>query len=468
MSAPGLGRPFWTLFVSSTVSNLGDGIGRVALPLLAATLTRDPLLIGSLSSFVFVPWLMFALLSGALVDRMDRRKVMIAANLFRSVVVGGLAVAVFTEQAAVWMLFVAAFILGAAETLYDSAARAILPGVVRRDQLAAGNGRLESGEVVAQNFLGAPLASSLFVLVAAGPFLANSAGFLLAALLLLLLPGSHRAKPAADAPVARPNLRREIAEGFGWLWGHRLFRPFVLVAAFGAAAVEGATALIVLLIIDVMALPEASYGFFALVLGVGGLIGGLTTPVLLRRFRRRTLLVVSQAAMGLSYLLVGLAPVPVLAAVTFFLAGVSVLMFNVVSMSMRQAIIPSHLFGRVQGAWRTLAWGMLPLGGLLGGLLARVTDVPTVFLVSGGVGLVVAVILALLLKARGQEIDELDDSDWAELRGATSAQAVADDLPAPGAGLAEIGGDPSEEAPAAAQGEKRPIGEAAGAQVPTP
>ncbi|ASO22718.1 MFS family permease [Actinoalloteichus hoggarensis] len=468
MSANGLGRPFWTLFVSSTVSNLGDGIGRVALPLLAATLTRDPLLIGSLASFVFVPWLLFALLSGALVDRMDRRKVMIAANAFRAVVVGALAVAVFTGQAAVWMLFVAAFLLGAAETLYDGAARAILPGVVRRDQLAAGNGRLEAGEVVAQNFLGAPVASSLFVLVAAGPFLANSAGFLVAALLLLLLPGSHRAVPAADAPAAdtptvRPNLRREMAEGMRWLWGHRVFRPFVFVAAFSAAAVEASTALVVLLIVDVMALPEVSYGFFAVLLGVGGLLGGLSAPVLLRRFRRRTVLVVSQAIMGLAFLLVGLLPVPALTAAAFFLTGMAVLMFNVVSMSMRQALVPAPLFGRVQGVWRTIAWGLLPVGGVLGGLLARITDVPTVFLVSGIVGLVVAVVLALLLKARGQEIDELDDLDWAARTEANAEERGARDS----ARHAGAGEEPAEADDTVRDEERRADGDTA-VRTPTP
>ncbi|AOS65703.1 MFS transporter [Actinoalloteichus hymeniacidonis] len=413
MNKQRLGKPFRALLASSAVSNLGDGIGRVALPLLAATLTRDPLLVGSLMSFVFVPWLLFALVSGALVDRWDRKTVMIAANVFRAGVVGALTLAVFTDQAAVWMLFVAAFLLGTAETLYDSASRAILPSVIRRDQLAVGNGRLESAEVVTQNFIGAPVASSLFVVAAAAPFLANSAGFLFAALLLLLLPGSYRAVPTDGVRSAPPNLRREIGEGLRWLWGHRVFRPLVFLTAIGSAAMEGAIALAVLLVIDTMGLPEASYGFFAVLIGVGGVLGGMTAAILLRRFRRRTLLVASEIGLGLGLLGVGIAPVPSVVAVAFFAMGISLLVFNVVLMALRQTLIPEHLFGRVQGAWRTVTWGCLPLGGLLGGLLARFTSVQTVFLIAGIIVSTIALGIAILLKFRGAELDALDDSDRA-------------------------------------------------------
>ncbi|AOS65704.1 MFS transporter [Actinoalloteichus hymeniacidonis] len=408
-----LGKPFWTLLTSSSVSNLGDGVARVALPLLAATLTRDPLLIGSLTSFAFVPWLLFAMISGALVDRWDRKTVMIAANLFRAVVVGALTFAVYSDAAAIWMLFVAAFVLGTAETLYDGATRAILPSVVRRDQLTVANGRLESVEVVLQNFIGAPVGSSLFVIAAAGPFLANSAGFLIAALLLFLLPGSYRAVRDEKVPAQPPNLRREVGEGLSWLWRHRLLRPFVFITAIGAALFEGATAITVLLVIDTMELPEASFGFFMLLIGAGGVIGGLSTAALLRRFRRRTLLIAIEVGLGLILLGIGLAPVPAVVAAGFFLAGLLVLIWNVVSMTMRQTLIPAHLFGRVQGAWRTVVWGCLPLGGLLGGLLARVTDVPTVFLVAGVLKLATTVYLIILLKTRGGELDVMDAEDRA-------------------------------------------------------
>jgi len=130
MASRSLGTPFWRLFVSLSGSKLADGIGRTALPLLATTLTRDPLAISGLVTLAFLPWLLFALPGGVLVDRVDRRRAMAVANVFRAVVVGGLGVAVLLDRADIAALYVVAFLLGAAETVYDGAVRAILGAVL--------------------------------------------------------------------------------------------------------------------------------------------------------------------------------------------------------------------------------------------------------------------------------------------------------------------------------------------------
>ncbi|APU17544.1 MULTISPECIES: MFS transporter [Actinoalloteichus] len=441
MSAARLGSRFWTLFSATTISNLGDGIGRVALPLLAATLTRDPVLVGSLVSFSFVPWLLFALLSGALVDRMDRRKAMIGANLVRALIVGGLGLVVLTGSAAIWMLYIAAFLLGAAETLYDSAARAMLPAVIDRDQLETGNGRMEASEVVSQEFVGAPLGSVLFVLVAAGPFLANSAGFLLAALLLVALPGSYRAKPepvskpqpvagieaaagtgpASETAAAREqpaqtdgqvqgatrSLRKEIGEGLRWLWSHRLLRTLMLLTGLVTVALEASMAMVVLLVVDELNLSEAVFGLFALAMGLGGLLAGLLAGAVTSRLPRAVILVASVAVTGLSLLLVGVFPVPVWAAVMLAVSALSIVLFNVITMSLRQAIIPAHLFGRVQGAWRTVVWGLMPFGGLLGGLVAAMAGLRAVYLVSGIAQLLIAAAFWVLVRRPDIDLENL-------------------------------------------------------------
>ncbi|ASO22717.1 MFS family permease [Actinoalloteichus hoggarensis] len=434
MSAARLGSRFWTLFSATTISNLGDGIGRVALPLLAATLTRDPVLVGSLVSFSFVPWLLFALLSGALVDRMDRRKAMIGANLIRAVIVGALGLVVLTGSAAVWMLYIAAFLLGAAETLYDSAARAMLPAVIDRDQLETGNGRMEASEVVSQEFVGAPLGSVLFVLVAAGPFLANSAGFLIAALLLFALPGSYRAtrEPAApdeagpasaDGPAKR-SLRREIGEGLRWLWGHRLLRALMLLTGLVTVALEASMAMVVLLVVDELNLSEAIFGLFALAMGVGGLVAGLTAGAVTRLLPRAAVLVSSLAVTGLSLLAVGLIPVPLWAAVMLAVSALSIVLFNVITMSLRQALIPAHLFGRVQGAWRTVVWGLMPFGGLLGGVIAAMAGLRTVYLVSGIAQLVIAAAFWLLVRRPDVDLENLAPPEESDATGLDDGEAV--------------------------------------------
>ncbi|AOS65702.1 MFS transporter [Actinoalloteichus hymeniacidonis] len=424
-----LGSRFWTLFSSTTVSNLGDGVGRVALPLLAATLTRDPILVGSLVSFSFVPWLLFALISGALVDRIDRRKAMIGANLVRAVIVGGLGLIVLAGGAQIWMLYIAAFLLGAAETLYDSAARAMLPSVIDRDQLERGNGRMEASEVVSQEFLGAPLGSLLFVLVAAGPFLANSAGFLVAALLLFALPGSYRAvpkaaestaesgsaaEPSAERTPASRSLRAEIAEGLRWLWAHRLLRPLMLLTGLVTVALEASMALVVLLVVDELNLSEAIFGLFALAMGLGGLLAGLVAGVVTSRLPRAVVLVASVALAGLSVLAIGVLPGPILAAAMLTLSALFIVLFNVITMSLRQAVIPASLFGRIQGAYRTVIWGLMPLGGLLGGLIASVAGLRAVYLVSGIALLGTSVAFWLLVRRPDVDLSNLHNPDDAE------------------------------------------------------
>lgn len=132
----GLRAPFWTLFASSSTSNLADGIAQAALPLMAATLTRDPVLVSMLGALAFVPWLLFALPAGTLVDRINRRRAMALANGLRAAVLGALATTALLGAVSIPLLYVVAFTLGTAETVYDSAARAMLPAVVRKQQLA--------------------------------------------------------------------------------------------------------------------------------------------------------------------------------------------------------------------------------------------------------------------------------------------------------------------------------------------
>ncbi|GIH80109.1 MFS transporter [Planobispora longispora] len=406
----GLGRGFWTLFSSSTVSNLADGMGRVALPLLAVSLTREPVLVAALTSLTFLPWLLFAVVSGALVDRVDRRRAMIAAQVVRTVIVGLLGAAVLTGQAALWMLYVAAFALGAVETLYDNAAHSMTPAVVRRDQLEKANGRVEAASVVADSFLGAPLASALFVAAAALPFLANSTLFLLAGVLLLFLPGRYRAEPAAGA--GRPaNLRAEIAEGVRWLWNHRLLRGLTAISSLHGAVFQGVTAVTVLLVTDLLRLPAAAYGWFVLTGGIGGVVGGLIAPVLTRRWPRAVVMAVALTTPGVCFVLIAALPFPATLAVATMLGAGSIMVWNILIMSLRQALVPPALFGRVLGAIRTVLWGFMPLGALCGGLLAEAFGLRALAVIGGCLMLLLMVPLGLILHRHRAVLRTLNSSD---------------------------------------------------------
>ncbi|MFD8499382.1 MFS transporter [Amycolatopsis sp. NPDC059657] len=375
-------RLLW-LLSSSAVSNLGDGIGKVAFPLLAATLTRDPVLIAGLSATQFLPWLLFALVAGALVDRIDRRKAMIYANLARAVVVGAMAVLVYTGGVTIAVVYVAALLIGTAETIADSAANVLIPAVVDHDRLESANSKLQACEIVGQTFLGGPIGSATFALFAVFPFLLNSAGFALSAGLLIALAGSYRAKN--PTPSAEPTrLRADLAEGIGWLVRHRLMLRLVVIAGLVSLTSELAQAQLVLYALEDAQLSEATFGFFALIGGVGGLIGAAVAPKLIKRTSRGSVLSSGIVCCGLGIGGMGLITQPVVSATLFGLFAAAIVAVNVVLGTVRHSLVPSEFLGRVLGVWRTVAWGAVPVGALLGGLLTRALGTSSAtFLVSG-------------------------------------------------------------------------------------
>lgn len=397
----GLGSRFWRLFTANSVSNLGDGIGRICFPLLAVSLTREPVLIAGVSAAFFLPWLLFALASGVLVDRVDRRRAMIVANAARAVLIGGFGLAVAAGSATIWLMYVVAFTLGVAETVADSAANAMLPSVVERDQLEAGNGRLQASELVGNAFLGAPIGAALFAVAMSAPFLLNSVGFAVAALVLASLSGRYRPVRAQAGPTS---VWRDVRDGVGWLARHRLLRGMLVLGAVLAGSNEMAQALLVLFAVQELGLGPAAFGLFILSAGVGGTLGGVFAPVVLRRLPRTVVLAGGFVVGGLCYLLIGAVAHPVLSIVLFGVYGMFVVTCNVVLLSLRQALIPEELFGRVQGAWRTLVWGALPVGGLVGGLLAGVIGLRGLFVLSAAIQIAGGLAIGLVMYRHREQL----------------------------------------------------------------
>jgi len=408
-----LGGNFWRLLAASAVSNLGDGIVRTAIPLLAITLTRDPLLIGAITSLSFLPWLLFAIPSGAVVDRMDRRRAMSVANLVRAAAVGGLVLAIAIDQVSLPLLYVVTFVLGIAETVYDSASRAMLPQVVRRDQLDRGNRPLASAEVVTQAFLAAPIGSFLFAWLVIAPFVGSAAVYLLAALLILSITGNLRPTRDTHAPSGPTTLRAEIGEGLRWLRGHALLRGLAVIVGLIAAAETMASGLLVLYVVDILGVPESAFGLFLVSAGIGGMLGGLGAARIARSLNRIATIVLSAAITSAATLGMGLTENVWLAAVLFGSVAFAISVFNVLVISLRQALIPERLFGRVQGAYRTLVWGLIPVGGLLGGVLAGLTSVPATFVISGVSQAVLALLCWRLLHRHRDQVASAHEPETA-------------------------------------------------------
>jgi MFS family permease len=396
---PLLGASFWRLFTSSSTSNLSDGVLQAALPLLAATLTRDPVAVSAMGSLAFLPWLLFALPAGTLVDRVNRRTAMAVANVFRALVLAVLAASVATGHASLPLLYVLAFLLGCAETVYDSAARAMLPRVVSRSQLERGNSLLTTSESVGNIFLGAPIGAWLFAVAASLPLWVNSATYLCAAFLALTVAGHFAVDRSSGT-----SMRQDMVEGLRWLTRHRLLRELMVVTCFGAIFHSMTQGIMVLFALQNLGLDERGFGLALAVTGVGAMIGAMLSPRATRVLGRTNAMGIGQILSALAILLMAFWQHPLGGPFLYAVSAGTISMFNVQIMSVRQALIPEHLLGRVQGAYRTVIWGGIPLGMLAGGAIGGWFGLPAVFVVSGLLGMVIGAITWVILHAHRHQI----------------------------------------------------------------
>jgi MFS family permease len=392
-----LGANYVRLWAASTVSNLGDGVTLAALPLLAASLTRSPASVAAVSFAGTLPWLFFALIGGALADRLDRRLTMAVVDGFRMLAIGSLAVLVLTDTVNLLLIGLVAFALGTAETVFDNAAQAVLPNVVARDALEVANGRLYAAEVVTNEFVGPPLGAFLFAAAAAAPFFLDAGSFGVAAVVVLGMRGSFRPIREPAAGGTRPSMRADIAEGLRWLGRHRLLRTLALALGVLNLLSAAVLAILVLYVLEVLDLSKQSYGILLTAGGVGALAGSLLARRLSSWLGPGTLLIVAVLVIGAATLLPALIAEPITVALSLAFVGAFGVAWNVVTVSLRQAIVPDALLGRVNSAYRLLGWGTMPLGALLGGFLAETFGLRAPFVVGGVVPLVMGVAMIPLV-----------------------------------------------------------------------
>lgn len=389
----GLGPAFANLFTANLASSLGDGIARTAIPLLGARLTTDPLLIAGLAALALLPWLFFAIPAGILVDRIDRRKALALAQAVRTALGILLVVLVATGSLTIWWLYLVIFVYGAFETVYDGAIRAVVPSIVGKANLPRANSRIEGGELVVQNFIAGPATSALFAVAVLIPLGINGLVFAIAGALALLLPRAASGRQFTTATTGEPVVPwyRQFRDGLRFIMGNPMLRTLWFFATFCGLMTTAATASYVLFLLGPLGVPEAFYGIFLLSGAVGGILGAVVTEPIKRRLGAGLTMALSVCLVGVSFLIIGLLPVVWASAVGYALSSLAITVWNVLIMSLRQSIIPGRLLGRVHGTWRTLLWGTMPLGALIGGLVARV-DLALPFLVFGGLELLVALV----------------------------------------------------------------------------
>ena len=395
-SATRLGRPYWRLWWANTVSSTGDGAFVAALPLLAVTITRDPRLVAVVTAATFLPWLLLSLPAGAVVDRYDRVTLMWRAQAIQAAVVTMIAILIVFREADIEVLAAAGFLLGSAEVIFSNAAQAVLPALVPPELLPKANGSQQVSLTVGESFLGPPVGSLLFAAAAALPFGLDSASFAGSAALLARLP---RPGPAAQ-DAEHPSIRAQVAEGLRWLAGHRLLRVVAVLLGIFNFANQMGQAILVLLATQTLHVSTRGFGLLLAASAVGSVVGGLVNPLLTRHMGLLPSLVLPALVDAAAFVGIGLAPGPLAVAALLGVQGFSVTMWNVVTISLRQRIVPARLLGRVNSVYRMLGWGLMPLGALAGGFVAHAAGLRAPYVVAGLLcALSTLAVLPLLLAA---------------------------------------------------------------------
>lgn len=385
-----LGPEFRKLWSASAASNVADGLLRTSAPLLATTLTKDPFLISAVGALIMLPWLLFAIPVGGIVDRINRRHLLAIASTIRMAAAGLLAFTVGFDLITLPIFFLATFLFGVGEVLYDTTIQSMIPQVLHKNQLDKGNSQLQVTSVTLGEFVGAPLSGLLFAASIGLPFLFGTAGILLAVLLVLTIPKQYSIHEPTEPEVKeRRSFWADIRFGIKYLYEHKVLFRLVLLTSTLGFLYSAATSTMVLYLTETLKTPIALFGFLFAAPALGALVGAIITPKISKRFGRSQVLAVAIVLAGLLITAQGLAPNYWVMTALVTIGSLVVTHWNILLMSIYHQVIPAELFGRIHGTRRTLVWGLMPIGSLLGGFIATF-GLRLPFLIAGGLSFIVA------------------------------------------------------------------------------
>lgn len=369
------------LWMSQTTSLFGTGITLLALPLVALlALDASPFEIGLLWAVEYLPILLIGLPAGVWVERLPLRAVMIGADLIRAVALLAVPAALALDVLSMPLLYVVTFVIGLGTLFYDVAQLSVLPTLVAQERLVDANGKLELSRSVSQ--IGSPAVGGLMVQWLTAPLavLADAVTYLASAYYVLRIR-----KPApVERPAEHNSLREDIREGMRFVFGHPLMRPLLLCATLAELASAIILALQVVFATEELSLSPAAIGVALAVGNGGGVVGALVAEPLARRFGTGPIFMVSIVLFTAGSAVLPLSAGPATFAVGMFIAYLGAFLFNVLQVSLCQAVTPPHLLGRMNSVFRFATWGVIPIGAAGGGLLVGVIGLPGVFWLAAG------------------------------------------------------------------------------------
>jgi MFS family permease len=401
----GLGHRYWKVWSAATVSSVGDGLALVAFPLLAASLTRNPALVAGTVVAQELPWLVVALPAGVLADRINRGRLMYAVDAIRTAIMLVLGLTIVTHALSLPVLYLTAFALGSFETVFSGAAHAVVPDVIgdtSDERLDKANGYLFSAQTSGQRLAGPAVGGLLFAAAAAAPFILDGVSFLLSAGLLALAfratATTTNKLPTREQSTTSTTFVDDLRAGIAFFRQSQLLRLLSLVIGGLAFCQAMTTGILVLFALDKLHLTRAGYGLFLAAAALGNIAGGIVAQRVRRRYGTARILTFGALAAAAAYLGIGLTSSPFVAAGLFIIEAIAVACGSVASISLRQSAVPEHLRGRVGSTFRMIIWGAIPIGALVGGVVATQFGLRTPFFVAGVAQLTLALLTANALR----------------------------------------------------------------------
>lgn len=371
-----LGRDFRFLLGGFGLSNLGDGVLLAAAPLLVTTLTRDPFLVSLAVLMQRLPWLIFGIPAGAIVDRVDRRRLMVVVDIARAVIVLALAVTIATDHVTLLILYAVLFALGTAETFGDNAAGTLIAATVQPEHLGLANSRLVGVNITTNQLAGPPLGALLYGVSASGVFGANVALFGIAAVLISRISTDGR---GVDRAAPDRDLRREVGDGFRWLRGNAPVRRLAILILVFNVTFGAAFGILVLYALETLGLDEVGFGLLLTTMAVGGILGSALFERFERRWSYATMLRAGLLVETFTHLGLALTGSAVVAGAILLVFGVHAATWGSLSSTIRLRAVPEALLGRVTSVYLLGVMGGLAIGTPIGGLLADRFGVQSAF-----------------------------------------------------------------------------------------
>lgn len=407
MATLALGAPYRRLWSATLLSNLGDGVRAAAFPLLAASLTRDPILIAGVGVATQLPGVVLALPAGSLADRFDRRRLVIVADAVRLVFLLGLIGLIASGLATMSVLYVVVFVSGATDVVRATAASTLVPSIVPLEHLDRANGRMVTAEIAGSEFIGPPLGGFLFGVALVLPFAVNGGTLAIAVALVACIPALLQT-PDEVAGIEAVRRRTKVGGGVRWLREHRAFWPVPATSAALAITDSAWFTLLVLYVQQVLHLSSAWYGILLAVGAIGGLSGGFFAAGLARRVGARATTLICLALAAAGQLALGVTSSVIATAAVLATSSMAFAIWNVQARTTIQSTVPSHLLGRVISINRAVITAASLAGAGLGGVIASRLGLHAPFLLGIPILIVAGILTAATRKTFAGAAAQLD------------------------------------------------------------